>query len=50
MSLDVTNLLNQSAEGNVLAMEQLFPVVYDELRGIVGCKLSDYISLQVIII
>lgn len=32
MSLDVTNLLNQSAEGNVLAMEQLFPVVYDELR------------------
>lgn len=34
MPPDVTNLLNQSAEGNGPAMEQLFPIVYQELRGI----------------
>ena len=34
MSQDVTLLLNQSADGDGVAMEQLLPIVYDELRGV----------------
>lgn len=34
MSQDVTLLLNQSADGDEVSMERLFPIVYDELRGI----------------
>lgn len=34
MSQDVTILLNRSAEGDGLALESLFPIVYDELRSI----------------
>lgn len=32
MSQDVTLLINQSANGDGFAMEQLLPVIYDELR------------------
>jgi RNA polymerase sigma factor (TIGR02999 family) len=31
---DVTILLNRSAEGDGLALDSLFPIVYDELRSI----------------
>jgi len=34
MSQDVTILLNRSAEGDGVALESLFPIVYDELRSI----------------
>jgi RNA polymerase sigma factor (TIGR02999 family) len=37
---DVTHILSQIEQGNRLATEQLFPLVYDELRQLAATKLS----------
>ena len=35
---EVTRILKQIEDGNLLASEQLLPLVYDEIRQLAACK------------